>query len=52
MSSNEKEREYEEGVAGTDVKRKDESTKKLVKEPLEGDKDQEIEGYRDKEINR
>lgn len=57
MSSNEQEREYEEGVAGTDVKRKefeskDESAKKYKKElntDLEGD---EGKRSRDKEINR
>ncbi|MDQ6669015.1 MAG: hypothetical protein M3Y53_12435 [Thermoproteota archaeon] len=32
-------REYEEGLAGTDVKRKDESIRKLAKEPLEGDEE-------------
>jgi hypothetical protein len=57
MSSNEQEREYEEGVAGTDVKRKefeskDEAAKKYQKElntDLEAD---EGKRSRDKEINR
>ena len=57
MSSNEQEREYEEGVAGTDVKRKefeskDEAAKKYKKElntDLEAD---EGKRSRDKEINR
>lgn len=51
ISSNEQEREYEEGVAGTDVKRKefetkDESAKKYKNElntDLEADEGSEVE---------